>query len=313
VDIRTVTVEVCYAFSGGITVRGHLRCEIVDGHRYADDPEPGWYSGPSQYARSSDPELSGSYAVGQATSGNIYDSGVQERPSGAFRLPDQRPAASAYTDPATSPYTDPATSPYTDPVPNPYTDPVTSSGSHSRTAEPESRAAYESVRIPVRGPEYPTVRPSGADPAGPAAASAPTPTTYGSGGASATESLIPISEPTGVVPPVTGERPRFDQPRPAENVYQTRRPVSSFVVAVVMVVLMVPVVRLLVEATFTGTPTARAIVPAVLLTLGFALSGIGLFAVAGSRPIGRDAWLRPPVAYLPAGLLLLLAAGLAVA
>jgi hypothetical protein len=321
VDIHTVTVEVCYAPSGGIGVRGHLPCEIVDGHRYADDPEPGWYAGPSQYARSSDPELSGSHAVGQGTSGNIYDSGVQERPSGAFRLPEQRPAAGGYTEPVTSPYTepvtspyaDPVTSPYTDPVANPYADPVTSSGSYSRIPEPESRAAYDSVRIPVRGPEYPTVRPSGTETAGPAAAPAATPTTYGGGASSAPESLIPISEPTSVVPPIAGERPRFDQPRPAENVYQTRRPVSSFVVAVVMVVLMIPVVRLLVEATFTGTPTARAIVPAVLLTLGFALSGIGLFAVAGGRPLGRDAWLRPPVAYLPAGLLLLLAAGLAVA
>ena len=101
--------------------------------------------------------------------------------------------------------------------------------------------------------------------------------------------------------------------RPGESVYQTRRTVSSFVVAIGMVVLMIPVVRLLLRATFTGTPSAANIVPSVLLTLGFVLTGIGLFAVAGNRPLDREAWLRPPVAYLPAGLVLLLAAGLAVA
>jgi hypothetical protein len=102
-------------------------------------------------------------------------------------------------------------------------------------------------------------------------------------------------------------------PRPGENVYQTRRPVVSFLVAIVMIVLMLPVLRLLMTETFSADPTPRGIVPAVLLTLGFALSGVGLFAVARGGPISRDSWWRPPVAYLPAGLILLLAAGLAVA
>ena len=76
---------------------------------------------------------------------------------------------------------------------------------------------------------------------------------------------------------------------------------------------MIPVLRLLISETFTGDPTPRGIVPAVLLTLGFTLAGIGLFAVARGGPVDRETWLRPPVAYLPAGLILLLAAGLAVA
>ncbi|WP_127497227.1 hypothetical protein [Actinoplanes solisilvae] len=214
----------------------------MEGRRYAaDDSEPSWYSEPGRYSRSTEPE-----------GANPYDSGIHERPSGAFRLPEQRPSY-----------------------------PEASTGSHARSvAEPE-------VRVPVRGPEYPTIRPTGdvvaAEPARPA----------------------PVAEPTALVPPVSAQ--------PKERVYQTRRPISSIVVAVVMVVLMIPVVRLLVDATFTGDPTARAIVPAVLLTLGFALCGIGLFAVARGGPIAREAWLRPPVAYLPAGLILLLAAGLAVA
>lgn len=213
----------------------------MDGHRYADESEPSWYSG-SRRNSPGDPDVSGSHALG-----NAYDSGVHDRPSGAFRLPEQRPAYLG-------------------------ADPVTSTGSHARAIEQEPR-------VSGRGSEYPAVRRSERDQAG--------------------------SEPTSLVPPV--------KPATAEKVYGAGRPVSSVVVAIVMVVLMVPVVRLLLSATFAGTPTARAVVPAVLLTLGFALSGIGLFAVAGGRPLSRESWLRPPVAYLPAGLLLLLAAGLAVA
>jgi hypothetical protein len=236
----------------------------VDGHRYADDSEPSWYTG-SQYARSADSDVSGSHALGAtergATGGSgAYDSGIHERPSGAFRLPEQRP--SAY----------------------PLTDPLSTTGSHALPSE-----GYEpSGRIPVRGPEYPTVRP----PSAPEVAA---------------RRETPIAEPTSLVPPVGA------QPRPAESVYHTRRTASSFVVAIGMVVLMIPVVRLLLQATFTGSPSARNIVPSVLLTLGFTLTGIGLFAVAGNRPLNREAWLRAPVAYLPAGLFLLLAAGLAVA
>jgi hypothetical protein len=208
--------------------------------------------------------VSGSHSLAN-TAGGVYESGIHERPSGAFRLPEQRPAAAPYAVP----------------------DPVSSTGSHARPAEPEVRNYAASVR----GTEYPTVRT-------PEKVEVPAP-------------VASMAEPTSLVPPVTA--PRFEQVRPAENVYSTRRPVSSFVVAIVMVVLLIPIVRLLASATFAGSPTARAVVPAVLLTLGFALSGIGLFAVAGGRPLEKESWLRPPVAYLPAGLILLLAAGLAVA
>jgi hypothetical protein len=73
-------------------------------------------------------------------------------------------------------------------------------------------------------------------------------------------------------------------------------------------------VILLIRVTFIDTPSVRGIVPAVLLALGLPLTGFGLYTLAaGNGPIGRDGWLRPPIAYLPVGLLLLLAAGLAVA
>jgi hypothetical protein len=243
----------------------------VDGHRrYADEPEPSWYSGQSQYT---DP------------SPDPYDSGVHERPGGAFRLPEQR--ENEYGAP--SPYVTP--------------DPVTSTGSHSQ----------EQVRIPVRGPEYPTIRPGG----GTSLADAPPAGTYAGG--SSPVSAVPepagataavSNEPTGMVPPVS----RFPaEARPGEAVYRTRRPVSAVLVAVVTAVVMVPAIMLLVQATFDDEPLARGVVPGVLLTLGLPLTGLGLFALAGGGVVGRDAWLRPPVAYLPVGLVILLAAGLAAA
>jgi hypothetical protein len=227
----------------------------VDGHRrYTDEPEkPSWYSGQNPPT---------------GPSQSPYDTGSYERPSGAFRLPDQRPGER----------------------PEGY-DEVTSTGSHARSDfEP-------SPRTPVRGPEYPAVRPAGstslAD-ASPRPAYNPAPA---------------YNEPTSLVPPVVPvpERSR-------ESVYSTRRPVSAVVVAVVTALLMVPVIRVLIAAAFASDPVVQAIVPAVLLTLGLPLTGAGLYALAGGgRPHSRETWLRPPVAYLPTGLVLVLAAAIAVA
>ena len=260
----------------------------MEGHRYADEPEPSWYTG-------------------QSPTPNSYDSGVHERPSGAFRLPEQRPADGYGTS-----------------APYPAPDPVTSTGSHA--LPPQDTGA----RIPVRGPEYPTIRPGG----GTSLADAPVPgssvpgssapTTYGgpaglyggpAGPASAVPSQglmsngpAPAAEPTTVVPPIT----RFG-PGP-DSVYRTRRPVSAVAIAAVAAVLMIPVILLLIQVTFVDDPAVRGIVPAVLLALGLPLTSFGLYRLAaGGAPAGRDTWLRPPIAYLPIGLLLLVAAGLAVA
>jgi hypothetical protein len=260
----------------------------VEGHRrYADEPEPpSWYSGPSQY----DPA-------------GAYDPGVHDRPGGAYRLPEQRPADPGYQPPA----------PYSTP------DPLTTSGSH--TLPPHDTGGG---RVPVRGPEYPTVRPQNAT----SLADAPAPTagttyptssapgsTYGASSPSVPSSALPMStgagaatEPTGVVPPVA----RFGTA--PDPVYRTRRPRSALVIAIVATLLMVPVILLLIQVTFVDDPAVRGIVPAVMLALGLPLTAFGLHSLAaGGGPAGRDVWLRPPVAYLPVGLVLLLAAGLAVA
>jgi hypothetical protein len=236
----------------------------VDGHRrYADEPDPGWYSGQGQYT-------------------NPYDSGVHERPSGAFRLPEQRDQP----------------------------DPVTSTGSHAR---PAADPVHDQVRVPVRGPEYPAVRPSGAT----SLADSPPSTTYGGGTSSPVSStpappgtVAAYNDPTSVVPPVSRYGP---ETRQKDSVYRTRRPVSAILVAIVTGVLMIPTVMLLVQVSFDGDPVARGVVPAVLLTLGLPLTGAGLYSLAAGGPTGREAWLRAPFVYLPVGLVLLVAAGLGVA
>ncbi len=268
----------------------------MEGHRrYAEEPEPSWYTGQRS------PEVPGPYAA-PAPDADRYDPAAQERPSSAFRLPDQRSA---------DPYSAPPAG-YASP------DPVTTSGSHAL-----SSADSGSIRIPVRGPEYPAVRPSGATPPAeaPAVSTVTTTTTYGSGvgvGPGAAPEAPPAAaynEPTSMVP-MAGDRFGAEPARggAAEAVYRARRPISAFVFAGVTVVLLIPAILLLVQAAFVDDPSARGVVPAVLLTLGLPLTGFGLYSLAGGGlTSARDTWLRPPLAYLPIGLVLLLAAGLGVA
>jgi hypothetical protein len=209
----------------------------VDGHRrYADEPEkPSWYSGQSPYS-------------------SPYDSGVHERPSGAFRLPEQREE--------------------------------TPSQARHTLDQP-----VDQVRVPVRGPEYPAVRPTS--------------------GTTPTETAVAAyNDPTSVVPPVSRYQP---EPRQKDSVYRSGRPVAAILIGVATVALLVPAVLLLVDVSFTADPVPAGVVPAVLLTLGLPLTGTGLYALAANGPTGREAWLRTPYAFLPVGLVILLAAGLAVA
>ena len=237
---------------------GPLSSHLVDGNRrYPDEPEPSWYTGQS---------------ATPSAAGNAYDSGIHERPSGAFRLPG--PGETGYA---------PA-------------DPVSSTGSHAFPVTDGSR--QDQTRVTPRGPEYPAVRPtSGAT----SLADAPQPATYGGkrGG-------NPYDEPTSMVPPVNrGGR---------ERMYRTRRPLSAMLITAVTAVLMIPAIMLLIDATFGDGPMAPGgVVPAVLLTFGLLLTGGGLFALGGGQPPTREAWLRLPLAYLPIGLILLLAAGLGAA
>jgi hypothetical protein len=199
-------------------------------------------------------------------------------------------------------------------------DPLTSSGGFLQNPEPPPRPALDAIRVPLRAGEYPPVRPSGSvvgeEPPAPVRVDPPAaPTSPGYGPARPA-----YNEPTSFVPPV-GVR-TADGPAPADHagpgrsgangVYRTRRPVSAAVSGVVTALLLIPAVRLLIDGATAHQPTARGIVPAVLLTLGLPLTGIGLYAVASAgRTLDRSAWTRPPVGYLVVGLVLLVAAALA--
>ncbi|GAB1642500.1 hypothetical protein [Krasilnikovia sp. MM14-A1259] len=287
----------------------------MDGQRrYAEDPEPTtWYpasrstSSSAGFTRSGGADALGEFgapaasgwsdstnapggyrtrgsgAYGLDTPGGYElspsrtdESGVHDLSDGGFQLPGQRPPDDRYGSAAAM-------------------DPATSTGVRTRSADP----ARESPGLPARGPGFPAVRPTSGRSAADEAPGVAAP--HGPGPA----------EPTGVLPSLRGP---VGEKLGADRVYRTRRPRSALVVALLTVVLMVPVVRLLARATFAAQPTAGAIVPAVLLTLGLPLTGVGLFALAGGdRPENREAWLRPPVVYLPVGLLLVFAAAVAVA
>jgi hypothetical protein len=167
-------------------------------------------------------------------------------------------------------------------------------GQYARSTDPETTGSHARPSGAFRLPEQ---RPAVAPPANPYALADPLAST-----GDHSRSLRGPEYPT--------IRPQAEVAPRKETV---KRPLSAFVVAIVMIVLLIPVFRLLVDEAFRGNPTPAGIVPAVLLTLGFTLTGVGLFAVAKGGTLTRETWLRPPVAYLPAGLILLLAAGLAVA
>ncbi len=312
----------------------------MDGHRrYAEDPDPAWYSRPAP-----------------------YESGVPDRrPDDEPRYPltggveslapaDPYPPGDRYDGARYA-------APY-QPVGGPTADPLTSTGSFTRDAlvdgapaEPAARPALDAIRVPLRPTEYPAVRPGGSTSTGDSLTTSTGghgvtagPDAPGAGPATGQpypavpspavpspavpSPAVPISavptspaynEPTSFVPPVgvrTADGPAADHAgsgrSAGDGIYRTRRPVSAVLLAILTAALMIPVVRLLIDVSLADRPTAAGIVPAVLLTLGLPLTGVGLYAVAAAgRTIDRGAWLRPPAGYLLVGLALLAASALA--
>jgi hypothetical protein len=320
----------------------------VDGHRrYAEDPDPKWYSGPAP-----------------------YESGLHERrPEDEDRASEQSSA-----DGPRYPLTGGVDSlaPVDDYVPGSYAEPYRpagafavddplTSGSFTRGAPADetpaassARPALDAIRVPLRPTEYPAVRPGAAAPPstgpGDGATSGPATTIGGYGTPPAPAPVAApaypaVERPAGQTYPAAQAGPGYNEPTsfvpplgvrtvdgpaaadiavsgagsgagrsPDDGVYRTRRPVSAVLFAIVTAALMVPVLRLLFDAALADRPAAGGIVPAVLLTLGLPLTGLGLYGVAGAgRAPGRSAWLSAPAGYLPVGLVLLVAAALATA
>jgi hypothetical protein len=145
-----------------------------------------------------------------------------------------------------------------------------------------------------------------------------------------------FQEPTTAVPPVASrpegepfETQRFHTEaidraalrRPSapqtDGVYRTKRSAAGIVFAVLTVIFEIPALRLLADAAIGGPVVASGVVAGTFMVAGLPLVALGLYAlVTGANRLpgdggGAQAWLRPPTAYLPVGLVLLVAAALA--
>jgi hypothetical protein len=136
----------------------------------------------------------------------------------------------------------------------------------------------------------------------------------------------PFVGPEGVEP--TGEhhttpidraalrRPVDPVPTPSPTVYKTRRAGVVGLVAGVALVAELLLIRVLLVGEFGHTVAPGAVLAGLFAMAGIPLVALGLYGLitgpaATAGPEATRAWLRTPLAYLPIGLALLLAAGLA--
>lgn len=102
----------------------------------------------------------------------------------------------------------------------------------------------------------------------------------------------------------------------SDGVYRSKRPAAAVLIGLPAVLLELPALFLLRDATFADPASASGVISAASIMLALPLLALGLYAVAtgavrAAGPNSAQAWLRPPVAYLSVGLVLFLAAGLA--
>jgi hypothetical protein len=104
-------------------------------------------------------------------------------------------------------------------------------------------------------------------------------------------------------------------PTPSQTVYKTRRAGVFGLVGGVAAVAELFLVRVLLAGEFGHTVAPGAVLGALFAMTGIPLVAIGGYAlITGPVAAGPEvvrAWLRTPLAYLPIGLILLIAAGLA--
>jgi hypothetical protein len=99
-------------------------------------------------------------------------------------------------------------------------------------------------------------------------------------------------------------------------IYRTRRVGVAALLAIVALIAELMVLRVLLSGEFAHTVQPNAVLAGIFAMCGTPLVTMGLYglmtgaATAGGPTPGR-AWLRTPLAYLPVGLVLLVAAGLA--
>lgn len=105
-------------------------------------------------------------------------------------------------------------------------------------------------------------------------------------------------------------------PGPAGEMYRSKRPATAALFGVAAAILELPALLLLLDSAFGEQVSASGVISAAAVMAALPLLAVGLYAVAtgavrAAGPNSAQAWLRPPVAYLSVGLVLMVAAGLA--
>jgi hypothetical protein len=129
----------------------------------------------------------------------------------------------------------------------------------------------------------------------------------------------PDPVPTGPMAMTPMPLPSGGPPTPVGgvNVYRSRRPALIALLLVAALLFEVPALRVLLSATFADDVHVPGTVAGIFLVAGLPLVAIGLYGLgsgaAATPGLGWRAWARPPLAYLPAGLVLFVCAALAAA
>jgi hypothetical protein len=106
------------------------------------------------------------------------------------------------------------------------------------------------------------------------------------------------------------------EPVPRSNVYRSRKPAAALIIAIAAGVIGVLMVRALAISAFGDPFRIAGVIASSLALAALPLVGLGLYglvtgAAHGIEEHGLRVWGKPPLAYLPVGLVLLIAAAIA--